>query len=85
MSDMSTVVVIPTATACECTRASNGGPLHRDGVEVSGVYRILSGVSDSVLYSLQHGALFVTSFMFLMGLLFKVEGVSSSSGTYTAR
>ena len=49
------------------------------------MYRILSGVSDSVLYSLQHGALFVTSFMFLMGLLFKVEGVSSSSGTYTAR
>jgi hypothetical protein len=45
----------------------------------------VSYVSDSVLYSLQHGALFVTSFMFLMGLLFKVEGVSSSSGTYTAR
>jgi hypothetical protein len=38
----------------------------------------------SVLYSLQHGALFVTSFVFLMGLLFKVDGVSSSSGTYTA-
>jgi hypothetical protein len=38
----------------------------------------------SVLYSLQHGALFVTSFVFLMGLLFKVDGVSSSSGTYSA-
>jgi hypothetical protein len=40
--------------------------------------------AGSALYSLQHGALFVTSFVFLMGLLFKVEGVSSSSGTYTA-
>jgi hypothetical protein len=38
----------------------------------------------SKLYGLQHGALFVTSFVFLMGLLFKVEGVSSSSGTYGA-
>jgi hypothetical protein len=38
----------------------------------------------SVLYRLQHGALFVTSFVFLMGLLFKVDGVSSSSGTYSA-
>jgi hypothetical protein len=37
----------------------------------------------SVLYGLQHGALFVTSFVFLMGLLFKVDGVSSSSGMYT--
>jgi hypothetical protein len=40
--------------------------------------------AGSALYSLQHGALFVTSFVFLMGLLFKVNGVSSSSGTYTA-
>jgi hypothetical protein len=40
--------------------------------------------AGSVLYSLQHGALFVTSFVFLMGLLFKVDGVSSSSGTYSA-
>jgi hypothetical protein len=40
--------------------------------------------AGSALYSLQHGALFVTSFVFLMGLLFKVDGVSSSSGTYTA-
>ncbi len=38
----------------------------------------------SVLYRLQHGALFVTSFVFLMGLLFKVEGVSSSTVTYGA-
>jgi hypothetical protein len=38
----------------------------------------------SVLYSLQHGALFVTSFVFLMGLLFKVDGVSPSSPTYSA-
>jgi hypothetical protein len=40
--------------------------------------------AGSVLYSLQHGALFVTSFVFLMGLLFKVDGVSSSSVTYSA-
>jgi hypothetical protein len=40
--------------------------------------------AGSMLYSLQHGALFVTSFVFLMGLLFKVDGVSSSSGTYKA-
>jgi hypothetical protein len=40
--------------------------------------------AGSVLYSLQHGALFVTGFVFLMGLLFKVDGVSSSSGMYTA-
>jgi hypothetical protein len=39
--------------------------------------------AGSVLYSLQHGALFVTSFVFLMGLLFKVDGVSSS-GAYLA-
>jgi hypothetical protein len=36
----------------------------------------------TVLYGLQHGALFVTSFVFLMGLLFKVQGVSSYSGTF---
>jgi hypothetical protein len=40
--------------------------------------------AGTVLYGLQHGALFVTSFVFLMGLLFKVEGVTSSSGTYSA-
>jgi hypothetical protein len=37
----------------------------------------------SVLYRLQHGSLFVTSFVFLMGLLFKVDGVSTASGTYS--
>jgi hypothetical protein len=40
--------------------------------------------AGGLLYNLQHGALFVTSFVFLMGLLFKVDGVSSSSGTYSA-
>jgi hypothetical protein len=40
--------------------------------------------AGSKLYGLQHCALFVTSFVFLMGLLFKVDGVSSSSGTYFA-
>ncbi len=38
--------------------------------------------TGSVLYSLQYSALFVTSFVFLMGLLFKVDGVPLSSGTY---
>jgi hypothetical protein len=38
----------------------------------------------SVLYRLQHGALFVTSFVFLMGLLFKVRGVNTASATYGA-
>jgi hypothetical protein len=36
------------------------------------------------MYALQHGSLFVTSFVFLMGLLFKVRGVSSSSPTYNS-
>ena len=36
------------------------------------------------MYALQHGSLFVTSFVFLMGLLFKVNGVSSASPTYAA-
>jgi hypothetical protein len=40
--------------------------------------------AGSALYRLQHGSLCVTSFVFLMGLLFKVDGVSSSSGTYSA-
>jgi hypothetical protein len=38
----------------------------------------------TTLYGLQHGSLFVTSFVFLMGLLFKVQGVSSTSRTYSA-
>ena len=36
------------------------------------------------MYMLQHGSLFVTSFVFLMGLLFKVNGVSIGSTTYNA-
>ena len=36
----------------------------------------------SVMYALQHGSLFVTSFVFLMGLLFKVNGVSSTAPVY---
>jgi hypothetical protein len=36
------------------------------------------------MYMLQHGSLFVTSFVFLMGLLFKVNGVSFGSATYKA-
>ena len=36
------------------------------------------------MYLLQHGSLFVTSFVFLMGLLFKVNGVSQASSTYGA-
>ena len=38
----------------------------------------------SVLYMLQHGSLFVTSFVFLMGLLFKVKGVVATSPVYNA-
>ncbi len=40
--------------------------------------------AGSVLYRLQHGSLLVTSFVFLMGLLFKVQGVTRDSGMYTA-
>jgi hypothetical protein len=67
-----------------------GSPLQVTlAVLVSGWAHVLHAVykpwgTGSVLYGLQHGALFVTSFVFLMGLLFKVDGVSSSSGTYTA-
>ena len=38
----------------------------------------------SVMYALQHGSLFVTSFVFLMGLLFKVNSVSPESTVYAA-
>ena len=38
----------------------------------------------SVLYMLQHGSLFVTSFVFLMGLLFKVKGVEATTPVYNA-
>ena len=36
------------------------------------------------MYALQHGSLFVTSFVFQMGLLFKVNAVSPSSPTFAA-
>ena len=36
------------------------------------------------MYALQHGSLFVTSFVFLMGLLFKVDGVSATAPIYTS-
>jgi hypothetical protein len=67
-----------------------GSPLQVTlAVLVSGWAHVLHAMykpwgAGSVLYGLQHGALFVTSFVFLMGLLFKVDGVSSSSGTYSA-
>jgi hypothetical protein len=67
-----------------------GSPLQVTlAVLVSGWAHVLHAMykpwgTGRALYSLQHGALFVTSFVFLMGLLFKVDGVSSSSDTYTA-
>jgi hypothetical protein len=67
-----------------------GSPLQVTlAVLVSGWAHVLHAMykpwgAGSSLYGLQHGALFVTSFVFLMGLLFKVDGVSSSSGTYGA-
>jgi hypothetical protein len=66
-----------------------GSPLQVTlAVLVSGWAHVLHAMykpwGAGLLYSLQHGALFVTSFVFLMGLLFKVDGVSSSSGTYSA-
>jgi hypothetical protein len=67
-----------------------GSPLQVTlAVLVSGWAHVLHGMYKpwgvgSVMYRLQHGSLFVTSFVFLMGLLFKVNGVSSSSPTYSA-
>jgi hypothetical protein len=67
-----------------------GSPLQVTlAVLVSGWAHVLHAMykpwgGGSVLYALQHAALFVTSFVFLMGLLFKVDGVSSTSGTYGA-
>ena len=48
-------------------------------VLVSGWAHVLHAVykpwgAGSTMYALQHGSLFVTSFVFLMGLLFKVGG-----------
>jgi hypothetical protein len=65
-----------------------GSPLQVTvAVLVSGWAHVLHAMykpwgAGSLKYRLQHGSLFVTSFVFLMGLLFKVEGVSSSSDSY---
>ena len=58
-------------------------------VLVSGWAHVLHAVykpwgQGTVLYMLQHGSLFVTSFVFLMGLLFKVDGVDSASPAYSS-
>jgi hypothetical protein len=47
-------------------------------------WRVSAKASENATYMVQHASLFVTSFVFLMGLLFKVEGVSGSSATYEA-
>jgi hypothetical protein len=54
-------------------------------VLVSGWAHVLHAVfkpwgAGSVMYALQHGSLFVTTFVFLMGLLFKANSISRSSG-----
>jgi hypothetical protein len=65
-----------------------GSPLQVTlAVLVSGWAHVLHAVYKpwgvgSVLYNLQHGSLFVTSYVFLMGLLFKVQGVNSASRSY---
>jgi hypothetical protein len=45
-------------------------------------WRLSAKTLDNRTYMVQHASLLVTSFVFLMGLLFKVEGVSSSTPTY---
>ena len=40
--------------------------------------------SGGAMYALQHASLFVTSFVFQMGLLFKVNGVGAGSPTFDA-
>jgi hypothetical protein len=45
-------------------------------------WRMSSKTLENRTYMVQHASLLVTSFVFLMGLLFKVEGVSSKSPTY---
>jgi hypothetical protein len=45
-------------------------------------WRLSDKTLDNRTYMVQHASLSVTSFVFLMGLLFKVEGVSSSSPAY---
>jgi hypothetical protein len=47
-------------------------------------WRVSAKASENVTYLVQHGSLFVTSCVFLMGLLFKVEGVLSTSPVYEA-
>ena len=68
----------------------SGSPLQVTlAVLISGWAHVLHAMykpwgKGSHMYMLQHGSLFVTSFVFLMGLLFKVDGVSSTSPTYSA-
>ena len=38
--------------------------------------------AGSLAYYLQHVSLFTTTFIFILGLLFKVKGVSQASGVY---
>jgi hypothetical protein len=45
-------------------------------------WRLSSKTLENRTYMVQHASLLVTTFVFLMGLLFKVEGVSSRSPTY---
>jgi hypothetical protein len=65
-----------------------GSPLQVTlAVLVSGWAHVLHAMykpwgAGSVLYGLQHGSLFVTSFVFLMGLLFKVQGVTTGTPAY---
>jgi hypothetical protein len=47
-------------------------------------WRLSAKASENATYMVQHASLLVTSFVFLMGLLFKVEGVSGDSPTYEA-
>jgi hypothetical protein len=47
-------------------------------------WRVESTPETYPTYMVQHASLLVTSFVFLMGLLFKVEGVKSSSPVYDA-
>ncbi len=67
-----------------------GSPLQITlAVLVSGWAHVLHAMykpwgQGSAMYALQHGSLFVTSFVFLMGLLFKVNGVTTTSPTYSA-
>jgi hypothetical protein len=68
----------------------DGSPLQVTlAVLVSGWAHVLHAVykpwgSNSRTYLLQHGSLFVTSFVFLMGLLFKVQGINTDSWAFVA-